>query len=184
MGGGRLQRLDRFAVDADMGDEPLQAELRMGMGGSAPLRIDRLPARGIEIGVETWQDQGAAGVMRHDLQEIARREDGPGGAGSDDGGGQGGEALGFRRDHPVAPDGGLLQPLLGKMGRPGLAGDAEEIPGHPPERVQRGVDDGVELRPGHALGRHLVHEPHEVGGERQRIRRAGGNDERILGLEP
>lgn len=72
MAGRRRHHLDRLAVDADVIDEPLQAILRMGVGGAFPRSADGAPGGLVEIGVEAGQDEGTPRVAGDHRQKIAR----------------------------------------------------------------------------------------------------------------
>ena len=181
---------DLVARDADPPQQRLHGELRMADGGRddrasvgvAPAG-DVVPRRLVEIGVEAGQHHGAMRELRDRLDQGRGRRHRAGGAGRDHGtAGVRGEPLGFGGDQQVAPLGGLDPAALGEDRRPGVAHDlVQEAQRELPVFVVLARHQRIELVPRHLPRGHVVHQPRQRVGERQRRCRIVG-DQRCAAL--
>src|SRR6266508_3984883 len=88
----------------------------------------------------------------------------------------------FGLDQRVAAFGGLDGAMLGEDLRPRLARDLQEFERELPIAVERLGRQPVELLPRHAARRHIIHEPREIVGERERGGGIGGDERRLAAL--
>ena len=90
----------------------------------------------------------------------------------------GGQAFGFRIDQEIAPRRRLDLSDFRKICRPGLARDLQELQRELPVLIQRIRHQPVQRLPPDAARDHVVHQPREVAGQRQRRSRAADHKRR------
>ena len=153
--------------------------------GGGPGRIgaaaDEVPCGIVERGVEARQHHGAAGKLRDGREKARGRRHRAGRAGGDDGRVRGGEAARFRRDEPVAPLRRLDRAAFGEDRGPVLPRDLQELQRDLPILVEMIRHHGVEALPRHLARRHVVEQPGEIVGERERRRRVAHDERRLAG---
>ena len=144
---------------------------------------DVVPGFLVEVGVEPGQHHGAVRKLRDRLDQRGGRRHRAGGAGGDHGAaGMGAEPLRLGGDQEVAPLGGLDLAALVEDRRPGLAHDlVQEAQRELPVFVVLAGHQRVELVPRHLARGHVVHQPRQRIGERQRRGRIVG-DQRCVAV--
>ena len=169
--------------DADARQQAMHGELRVARDRRRAVRFraaDEIPGGIVERGVEARQHHRAAGMAGDDREQARGGRHRAGRARGDDGRvGRRDETARFGGDQAVAPLRRLDGAALGEDRRPCLAGDAQEPQGELPILVEMVGHQGVEALPRHLAGDHVVHQPRQIVGERERRRRMP-NDQRRL----
>jgi hypothetical protein len=182
----RRQNFDIASLEAETIEQRLHRVLRVVRGGPrgepalrVPDATDCLPGLLVEIGIEPRQHHGAVLQGGHHGQEFRGRRHRAGRARCDDRPFMmRGQPDGFRFDQAVAPVRRLDPADLLEMIGPRLARDAQEIQRVLPVFVELVRHQAVERFPGDATGDHVVHQPRQIAGQRQRRCRAADHQRR------
>ena len=146
---------------------------------SPPMRLPRLL---VEIGVEPGQHHRAMRQLRHRMQEFRGRRHRTGRARRDHRAlVMLGQPLGFGGDQQIAPRRRLDLADLLQMIRPQLSRDAQEVERQLPVFVEIVGHEAVEPVPDDIARHHVVDQPREIGGQRQRRGRAADHQRRETG---
>ena len=183
---GRLENLDIAAADAEALEEGMHGKLRMarcGMFGEAAfvvaLAADALPRAFVELGIEPRQNDGALRQLCNHVQEFCGRRHRSGRTGRDHRAGvMGGEAFGFRIDQKIAPRRRFDLSDFGKIFRPRLSRDLQELERELPILIEGIRHQPIQRLPSHAARDHVVHQPREIAGQRQRRSRTADHERR------
>jgi hypothetical protein len=179
------QRNHLLARDADAAQQRLHGELRMlDRGRNARVAVaaaaDQLPGLRVEREVEAGQHDGAARELGDGGDQLGGRRHGAGRAGGDHGSVRvRGKPRRFGLDQRVAARGRLDGAPLGENFRPVLARDLQEFERELPVAVERFGHEPVEPVPRHAARGHVVHQPREIVGERERRGGVVGDERRL-----
>ena len=88
------------------------------------------------------------------------------------------QAFGFRIDQVVTPRGRLDSADFRQIDRPGLSCDPQKLERILPVLIECVRDQSVERVPSDAAGDHVVHQPRQVTGQRERRSRAADHKRR------
>ena len=168
-GGARVITL--VANGAHLLQQRRHGELRMAVRrvSLAIAACDHFPGRVVQLGVEAGQHQRAMRQFRDGREQRRRRRHRTGGAGGDHRPRAGRKTLRLRCDQQVAAFRRLDAALFIQKGRPRLARDFQETAASSASTCpyQRGTRSSSRS-PRHLPRRHVIHQPREIVGERQR----------------
>ncbi len=187
MARGRAQDFDIAALDAEALQQRVHGELRMVGGrrrselaGGVADAADQLPGGVVQICIEPRQHHGALRQRCDGVQEFrghrhragrARRDHGPVM--------MRGQARGFGLDQLVAPRRRFDPAALVEDSRPDIAGDGQELQRQLPVFVERIRHQAVERAPVDLARHHVIHQPRQIVGQRQRRIRSAGHQRRL-----
>ena len=172
------------ARDADAPQQRVHGELRMARSRRLLLlAADQRPGLIVEIGVEAGQHHGAARQACDGREQLRGRRHRAGRACGDHRAAMRFEPLAFRLDQEIAPRRRIDLVPLGQDRGPRLAGDLQELERLLPVLVVFARHDVIEAAPLDLPRRHVVHQPRERVGERERGGRAV-RDQRLTGSGP
>ncbi len=141
---------------------------------------DQLPGLCVEREVEAGQHHGAAVKFGDGGDQLGGCRHGAGRAGGDHRSVRvRGKPRRFGLDQRVAARGRLDGAPLGENFRPVLARDLQELERELPVAVERFGHEPVEPVPRHAARGHVVHQPREIVGERERRGGVVGDERRL-----
>ena len=164
--------------DAEPLQQGMHRVLRMPHRGLVLRAADQRPRFLVEVGVEAGKHDGAVRQARDGREQRGGCRHRAGRARGDDGPLGVREPRGLRRDQAVAARGRLDRAALLEDGRPCLPRDLQEFQRELPIFVDMIGHQAVEAIPRHLPCRHVVDEPSEIVGKRERGGRAGGDEGR------
>ncbi len=180
------QDFDIATLDAEAIEQRVHRELRMvrrRMRGEPAIRslhtADQLPGVAVEVGVEPRQHHRAPRQAGDGMQQPRGRRHRSGRARRDDRAVMRGEADGLGLDQEVAPRRRLDPAMRREDVGPRRPGDVEEFQSELPVVVERIRHQPVERAPFDLADHHVVHQPRQIVGQRQRRGRPAGHQRRL-----